>query len=178
VLPATAFNTPAAGRCPSCGTLLQAVVFPALFAGLQEGKAGETLLVEGQSSCYYHPQKVAVVPCDQCGRFLCTLCELELGDRRVCPSCLESGQRKGKIEHLVRRTVLYDSLALWLSIVPVLMMWFLTFITAPVALFLALRHWGDPPTPLRKTRFRHVLAIVFSSVQIVAWCVGVYSFLT
>jgi len=177
-LPWTVLNTAPRSRCPSCGTELQAVVFPALFQDLPEGRAAATLLVDGQSSCYYHPQKAAVVACEECGRFLCSLCDLELGERHLCPSCLESGQRKGRIESLERRKVLYDSVAFWLSLVPMLGLWFATFITAPAALFVAVRHWGDPPNGvLPRTRVRNVLAIVFASAQIVAWCVGLYSVL-
>ena len=41
----------------------------------------DALLSEGESSCFYHPNKRAVVPCDQCGRFLCTLCRVDFGQR-------------------------------------------------------------------------------------------------
>src|SRR5437868_4454851 len=79
--------------CMACGASLYVDVFPALFRPVATGKSGETVLVEGESTCFYHPQKKAIVPCDLCGRFLCALCDLELGGQHLCPSCLESGRR-------------------------------------------------------------------------------------
>src|SRR5678815_2855123 len=68
------FNLPDFTPCPSCQTPLQIEVFPALFRRFTPGRAGETIIEESDASCFYHPQKKAVVPCEGCGRFLCALC--------------------------------------------------------------------------------------------------------
>jgi len=142
-------------------------VFPAFSRGLRPGKAGEALM-DDQASCFYHPQKKAAIPCDHCGRFLCALCDVEWGDKHLCPACLESGKKRGKITRLERHRVLYDSAALGLSVIPMITIWF-TLLTAPIALYVAFRHWNSPLSMVRRTRIRFVLAIVLSSLQILAW---------
>ncbi len=64
--------------------------------------------------------------------------------------------------------MLYDATALRLAFYPILIFWF-TLVTAPVALYLAIRHWNSPTSIVRRTRIRFVLAITLSSLQILAW---------
>ena len=82
--------------CPACAAPLQVQIFPALFRPLQMGRSGESLVLETESSCFFHPQKKAVVHCEGCGRFLCGLCDCELHGQHFCPQCLETGKKKGK----------------------------------------------------------------------------------
>src|SRR6266446_3552655 len=121
-VPESFFNHAAPAPCPGCGSPLEVEIFPALFRQIAEGKSGETILVEGEASCFYHPQKRAVIPCASCGRFLCALCDVELNNEHLCPVCLETGRRKGNLTQLESKRMLYDSTALMLSVVPVLCM--------------------------------------------------------
>jgi hypothetical protein len=165
------YNTPHLFRCPSCHKPIKIDVFPALFRGVQPGKAGDTL-IDNQASCFYHPQKKAVVPCDHCGRFLCALCDVEFGDKHLCPSCLEAGKKKGKIINLERQRVMYDSTALALALFPIITIWF-TLLTAPIAIYFAIRHWNSPMSIVRRTKIRFILAIVLAGLQIIAWIIGI-----
>jgi hypothetical protein len=179
-LAAEYYNSTELLHCPSCHVPLKIDVFPALFHGVQAGKAGEPL-IDDQASCFYHPQKKAVVPCDQCGRFLCALCDVEFGGKHLCPSCLETGKQKGKIINLEHHRVLYDSTALILAVFPLLflvtiifsIMVFFTVLTAPAALYLAIRHWNSPMSIVRRTKVRFILAIALSSMQILAVTIGI-----
>lgn len=162
------FNTLTMKECPSCGVPLRVDVFPSLFKPLPAGRPGDTLVIDNESSCFYHPQKKAVIPCDNCGRFLCALCDIELNGQHLCPTCLEAGKKKGALKSLENHRVLYDSSALRLALYPILI-WWLTLITAPVALFLAIRYWKAPSSIMPRTKIRFILAIVFASVQIVGW---------
>src|SRR5947209_7072732 len=108
----TIFNLEDLASCPACGSRLQIQVFPALFRRLAPGRSGEAVMEESEASCFYHPQKKAVLPCEGCGRFLCALCDCELNGRHLCPSCLEGGRKKKKIKSLENHRVLYDSAAL------------------------------------------------------------------
>ncbi|MBU6410819.1 MAG: hypothetical protein KGR98_10580 [Verrucomicrobia bacterium] len=162
------FNQPTFAPCPACGSGLQVEVFPALFRKTSAGQGGETIMMEGESSCFYHPQKKAARPCDGCGRFLCALCDCELDGRHLCPTCLETGKTKGKIESLDNERTLYDSIALALAILPMLIFYF-TLVTAPMALFVAIRYWKAPRSILHRTRIRAVAAIVISLLQIGGW---------
>src|SRR5215472_15595335 len=94
------FNRQDLAPCPTCRTPVQVEVFPAFFRKTDAGPGAEAVMVEGESSCFYHPQKKAVTPCAACGRFLCALCDCELNGQHFCPACLETGRTKGKIKSL------------------------------------------------------------------------------
>jgi hypothetical protein len=160
--------------CPSCAAPLQVEVFPAFFRPAPAGRTGEAILIEGESSCFYHPQKKAVLPCQGCGRFLCALCDCELHGEHFCPACLETGRKKGKIKRLENERTLYDSIALSLAVVPMLLFYF-TFITAPAAIYYAIRYWNAPRSIVHRTRARLVVAIVLAGLQIAGWCLGIYA---
>jgi hypothetical protein len=168
-LPEFFFNQGTPSPCPGCSAPLQVEVFPALYKPAVQGQAGETILVEGEASCFYHPQKRASVPCAACGRFLCALCDVELNDQHLCPVCLETGRKKGKLAQLETKRTLYDSSALLLSILPVICMWPVSLATAPAAIFLAIYSWYQPASILPRTRIRSYVAILFGSLQLAAW---------
>src|SRR4051812_36135954 len=159
--------------CPACAIPLQVEIFPALFRPIQTGRTGEALVVETESSCFYHPQKKAVVHCESCGRFLCGLCDCELHGQHFCPACLESGKKKGRIKNLENERTLYDSIALALAVYPLLIFYF-TIFTAPMALYIGLRQWNAPRSLIHRTKLRLVLAIVLASAQLAGWGVGLY----
>ncbi len=175
--PGSAFNTGQLVPCISFSSPLLINVFPALLRKFAPSSAGDAVMQEGESSCFYHPQKKAVIPCENCGRFLCGLCDCVLNGRHFCPSCLEGGRKTGKIKNLQNERMLYDSLALSLAILPMIV-FYLTFITAPAALYLAIRHWNSPRSIVHGTKTRLVLAILFSSLQIIGWVLIVYFIFT
>jgi hypothetical protein len=162
------FNQPELSPCPACGVPLQVEIFPALFRKIAPGQSGETVVVEGESSCFYHPQKKAVLPCDGCGRFLCALCDCQLNSQHFCPACLEAGRTKGKIKSLENQRTLYGSIALSLAFYPILIFYF-TIITAPMALFVAIRYWKSPPSLVNRSKTSFVIAIIFALLQIAGW---------
>ncbi|HUA39338.1 MAG TPA: hypothetical protein VMA35_13180 [Candidatus Sulfopaludibacter sp.] len=162
------FNQPELSPCPACGVPLQIEVFPALFRNQSVGRSGEAILIEGESSCFYHPQKKAVIPCQGCGRFLCALCDCELNGQHFCPSCLEAGKNRGKIKNLENQRTLYDNIALSLAVYPLLIFYF-TLVTAPAALFVAIRYWNAPRSMVHRTKTRSVAAIILASLQIAGW---------
>lgn len=170
------YNTADPVSCPGCGALLQAELFPAAFREESPGPQAENVLVEGESSCFYHPNKKAVIPCEACGRFLCALCDLELRGQHLCPACLERGQQKRALKHLENYRVRYDNLALLVALAP-LLAWPFTLLTAPGTVFFAVRHWNSPTSCVRPTRVRLVLAIILGVLQMAGWMVGLsYAF--
>ncbi|HYT61309.1 MAG TPA: hypothetical protein VEL06_14130 [Haliangiales bacterium] len=168
-------GTPELVPCPSCGAAIKVDLFPAYFKGPVKGQVGENLLVEGESGCFYHPQKKAVVPCEACGRFLCALCDCELNGQHLCPVCLETGKKKGRLKNLQNHRTLYDNLALALAVGP-LLIFYLTIVTAPMALYFALRYWSTPSSVIQRSKIRFVIAIAIASAEILAWAVGIYFF--
>jgi hypothetical protein len=176
-LPFETFNRPGWQPCRSCDAQVRVVAFPALLRERSEGQGGESIEAEGESSCFFHPKKKAVVPCDSCGRFLCSLCDLELHGQHLCPQCLETGTKKGKLKNLENHRVLYDSIALAMAVLPLLIFYF-TIFTAPAAIYVAIRYRNAPTSVVprwRRTRF--VLALVLSSLQIAGWMFGLGYFL-
>ena len=157
--------------CYVCGCDIDVAAFPALYLPPRQGSAGEGLVIADDASCFYHPAKKAVIHCDHCGRFLCALCDVEFHEEHLCPQCLETGAKKGKIKKLQNQRVLYDNIALSLAILPMLIFYF-TPITAPIALFVAIRYWKSPGSVLPRTKIRYVLAIIIASLQIAGWAIG------
>ena len=169
------FNTQEFTPCPSCGGLTKVDIFPAIFKELPAGTSGELVLMDDEASCFYHPGKQAVVPCFSCGRFLCSLCDVEFNERHWCASCLESGRKKRKIKNLENQRILYDNIALTLAILP-LFIWPFTIITAPVTIFFVIRYWKAPSSIIRRrTKIRLIIALLFAGLQIIGWTVFFYS---
>jgi hypothetical protein len=171
--PGSVYNRGDFVSCGRCGASIQIEVFPAVFRRAAPGRQPDAVLLEGESGCFYHPQKKAVVPCQACGRFLCALCDCALHGEHLCPGCLEAGRKKGKIARLQDQRTLYDNLALALAILPLLVFYF-TIVTAPMSIYIALRYWNAPSSLLRRTKIRFVLAILLSSLQLAGWAVAIY----
>lgn len=107
--------------CQYCAKRLQIRVWPVV---RQNSKAAPAL--SDQATCFFHPDKAFQSCCQRCGRFVCALCDLQLGAEHVCPACFERGRGApgpaGKAEWRYR-DVLYDSIALtvgwaWILIWP------------------------------------------------------------
>jgi hypothetical protein len=97
-----------------------------------------------------------------------------LHGQHFCPACLETGKKKGKIKRLENERVLYDDLALALAVLPLLIFYF-TLVTAPIALYIAIRYWNSPRSIVRRqTHWRFVIAIIFATLEIAGWGIGIY----
>jgi hypothetical protein len=168
-----AFNTGEWTECASCKSSLYAIAFPSLIRPVPQGETGDLLLDSTEASCYYHLEKKAATTCEYCGRFLCALCDIDWNGTHLCARCIETGKVKGRIQGLQNRRVLYDNIALGLAVVPLLLLFtiYFTFITAPIALYISIRHWNSPRSILPRTRIRFVIAIVLSILQIGGWFV-------
>jgi hypothetical protein len=176
-LPPEKINTGQLERCIYCNTPVMAAVFPAIFKWIEPGKAAEHILVEGQSSCFYHEQKKAVAPCDNCGRFLCALCDVELNGRHICPGCLETARKKGSLAELEKSRTLYDGAALALAIVPLVipLLWLFTIATAPTAIILAIMSWRKPGSLVARGRARAIIAIILALLEVTGWGFLIYA---
>jgi hypothetical protein len=72
---------------------------------------------------------------------------------------------------------LYDNIALSLAVYPLLIFYF-TIVTAPTALFIAIRFWNAPRSIVHRTRARLVLAILIAGLEIAGWFALVIFFAT
>lgn len=97
--------------CPFCSNRLQICLWP-----VARQNAAPATALSSQATCFFHPDKAFQACCERCGRFVCGLCDLQLGAEHVCPACFErgrahSGSDAGQAEWRCR-DVLYDSIAL------------------------------------------------------------------
>ena len=97
--------------CPSCANRLQACLWPVV-----RQNTNAVAALSDQATCFFHPDKVFQACCRRCGRFVCALCDLQLGAEHVCPACFERGRADAGAEAAKAewryRDVLYDSIAL------------------------------------------------------------------
>ena len=157
--------------CPECGARSEVRVFPALFYA-PSGPVATEAAAEGEATCFDHPGKRAVAACSRCGRFVCQLCSVEFKGAVWCPSCFTAGEFTAKAAERDNSRTLYDSTALIVALAP-LPVWPFTAISAPVALFIALRYWNRPLSLVRRWRWRAALAAVIALCEIGGWIWGI-----
>jgi hypothetical protein len=156
--------------CGFCGAETLALVFPAMFAPPSIPSAAEMAAGAGDATCFYHASKRASAPCSQCGRFLCALCTVELSGTVWCPECIEAGRTRKRVVNLESQRTLYDSIALGLATWPILFFFYPSLATAPAALFFSIFYWRRPTSIVRRhPKFRLVLAMILSLIQIAIW---------
>src|SRR5580704_14400312 len=114
------------GQCPACHSHVEAYIFPE-FHNNTSDRPGIYLAQEHEAVCYFHARYRAMNPCDNCGRFLCEICAINLGSRQLCAECLSQLRKRRDETGLVHHAALFDNVALFLVTAPVvtLFFWFL-----------------------------------------------------
>ena len=97
--------------CPSCANRVQACSW-----AIVRQNANAAAALSNQATCFFHPDKAFQACCQRCGRFVCALCDLQLGAEHVCPACFERGRgalsgAEARSAEWRDRDVLYDSIA-------------------------------------------------------------------
>ncbi|HSI09970.1 MAG: hypothetical protein ACAH89_09770 [Rariglobus sp.] len=163
--PLSGIGDEGAGVCGACATALEFVLFPARRRAKPVARAARSL--DGEATCFFHAQNQAAAVCDSCGRYVCAVCELP-GDegRRLCPPCVSAGRKKTMTK--ADEVVTYDSIAMTLALLPVLM-WPLTLVTAPAALCMAIYGWKKPRSLVRPGSWRLVAAMIIATLEIGGW---------
>lgn len=163
-------NLSAFVTCRFCQKEIQKTVFPAFFRSLEIGLSSEQILTDSEAGCFFHSEKKASVACDGCGRFLCALCDIAVGEDHLCSPCIESGRNKGKIKTMENKRTRHDKVALSLAVLP-LLLWPFTVITAPAALYTSIRYRKSPPSLVSPSRWRFSVAGILAVLQMIAWLV-------
>ena len=166
-LPAGMWNVGVLLPCPGCSTPVQAIAFPAISRPLAQA-AAQAKQGEGEAGCYYHDHSRATTTCEECGRFLCPLCDLDAGARHLCPNCFNGHQLSDRNPQFVQRRTLYDSIALTAAVLPNLFLItiYLTFLTAPAVIGFSIWSWRKPGSITPRTNWRFVVAMMIASVNI------------
>lgn len=166
---------PQPAACPSCQAELHVEVFPRFFVA-PAVQGGERLTQQDHATCFFHPNKVAQSVCQECGRFVCGLCEMEVMGRRLCVKCLEDQHQQQKINVFTERRSLHDNMLMSLAVLP-LLMWPLTVISGPMTVILTLWWWRKAHPLARRTKPRMAVAGVIGLAETVAWLFGGVYFL-
>ncbi len=155
--------------CPKCRRVHDLYLYPAYIRETLPVAKGEAVLLESEASCFHHPDKRAVVSCENCGRFLCDLCRVEFEERKLCLSCFEVQRKEGGASKLQKRRIVWDNIAFALAVVP-LLIWFITFITAPIVLYITIKYWKAGPTSIvPRSRIRYIFAFSIAILQLLGW---------
>lgn len=167
-IPPTNWNQEFPLPCPMCTREVAVTVFP---VALRPPKPvlPERVVTGEEASCYNHAANRAVAPCDECGRFLCALCDLDAGaSGHLCPTCFERQETPALHER-----VNYDTVALALVTLPMLLCW-LPIVTTPAALFFAFKFWNAPSPVFPRSRWRLWLTVFIAALQVAAvgWIVA------
>jgi len=98
-------------RCTICLTEFEARRFDPPQRGtrvLQIAESGP----EAPTACANHTRNVATATCDRCGLLICSLCQLDIGTAKYCPSCFDRVTQDGTLDVLKNRLRDYGSLSL------------------------------------------------------------------
>ena len=167
--------------CPQCRAVLSGGLFPAFWHPEPIATGTAEHAAAGDAVCFFHPENRAARSCERCGRFVCPVCDLPLGARHLCPTCLSSGLGAEKLPELVVRRFLWANTALLAGILPLLagiFVWPVFIVTGPAAIFCALFGWKRPGSlPRGHRRWAAVLGLVLGLLQLAAWT-GMIVFLT
>jgi hypothetical protein len=168
-LKTAAWRNPRHAHCPNCDVDLEFVPFPALTA-VRAVAHSETATLGDDATCFFHSTNRAEAVCSGCGRLVCAVCAVDFAGRCLCPNCI-AGRPSAQQPDAIKSRLLWDSLALSLATLPILM-WPLTILTAPSAIGLAIYGWNKPGSLVRGSRVRLVLAMILGGAQVAGWTVG------
>jgi len=165
-LPQGPAGTAVMTECPVCRAEHEVMVFPALQKARGGGPEAQPVLTAGEAACFYHAEKRAVVPCDACGRFLCALCDVQLGEKHFCPACLEAGRDARQLGPVERGRVRYDQIVWAMLVLPLPFCMVVAPVTATGAMGLALWKWRAPGSLVVNTRARLTVAMLLAVVEL------------
>ncbi len=154
--------------CSSCHKAITVVPYAALFRPRPSSTPPTALLSADEASCFFHQGASAVVPCASCGRFLCALCDWEMGGQHYCPTCLENETPSSQKDRLTSQHIRWDRLALHLSLLSFIL-WFFSLFIAPYTLFLSIRNWKAGCSLVDRSRPRLFFAGLLSLLIILGW---------
>lgn len=152
--------------CRYCQSKLFFNVYPAITVEAEQGKEAEKVVLDEDASCFFHEDKLAVVTCDQCGAYLCNLCDIPVEGNHYCSTCFKKA--KEGFASMKNRTILYDDLCLFVALIS-FVMWPVTLITAPAVFIASIVFWKKVETPYPRWRWRFVMAMFVSLLTMIGW---------
>jgi hypothetical protein len=163
--------------CPSCRTTIEIHPFLPLFKPPRgvPVSSNESPAHSG-AACFFHPRASATASCHRCGRFLCSLCDVEWSDQHLCPECLSKAHARDALEGHEQQRVRYDIITWHLLILPVLFCFYVVPVTAPAAVALAILKRNSPPSRVANSRLSIRLGLTFGIILCLLVIVGILAF--
>lgn len=158
------WNAQTASACPRCLALQYTRVYSSATGTEDAPTPPHRIQTEGEGSCYFHAANRAEAGCPSCGRFLCSLCQIQRPGGMLCPSCF-SYLRKERSPEVARRYIMHDSLALLLTTLPMaLIIW--PLFTTPAAIIYNLINFNRTRSVLPRSPWRKWAVFAVAGVQI------------
>lgn len=153
-------------ECSNCMHSFELSIFPAVFNNGKTATVESTQVFhEGESTCFEHQSSLAVATCNDCGRFLCSLCTVKTGELIQCLDCFVKTKETKNADKIVR----WDQILPAMSILPILI-WPFTIFTAPAVLILSILKWKNPENnPLPYSHASIAIAFIFALIQVGFW---------
>ena len=161
--------------CPSCYTRLSVYLFPAWGRATQVGTAAQPISDSQEAACFFHADKRAVIPCDQCGRFLCSLCDFPIGNRHYCGSCVEKSAQGTHLGELERNRKRWDIQIWYWLVLPIFVCFYLIPITSIVAIVLGIQKRNVLPSLVSRSRLWIQAGIAFGILEFIGFIIAIYS---
>lgn len=162
-------NTPL--PCSTCRTPVEVHLFPALNRArsapaptVHSRSSPHAQALPGEAVCTLHPARRAVTACDECGRLICGLCDVPLGNRHLCPPCFEASHRgTTPTSTYPLSRILHGRIAFALACVPLFPP------TAIAALGWAWWHAQHPGSLVRPGHGWRFAAMILAGIQLAAF---------
>lgn len=159
--------------CPACRTALRGEAFPALLRPLLRGQRADAVMDEREAACFFHEDNRAVNACATCGRFVCSLCALELPSGVACPSCFNDGGLAASSSPVLEKSRrIWSSLASVMLLLSALVFWPSTLVTAPVAGGMAIYGMRRPGSLTGRGRWKNVAVLILALIVMGLWAWG------
>jgi hypothetical protein len=136
-------------ECRTCGREFEATAFTPPEKRLRVLEVAVTG-PEGAAACANHARNAAVTSCERCGLFICSLCEMNVGQGAMCPSCFERARSEGTLTGAAGRVRDFASMAKVSLLFGAIGFTFFGVVLGPLGMFYAWkairqrRESGDP----------------------------------
>jgi hypothetical protein len=145
--------------CPVCEARVVTHAFPALLRPATVAPRRDTAALTDESTCFNHAAKRAVAVCEDCGRFVCNLCDVPApgAAKHQCVACFEQSLKREAGSGLSAGRTRMDDVALTAAVLGTLV-FCAAPVTIPVVWYLILRYWREPQSVPPRSRWRFVVA--------------------
>jgi len=169
VLATTQWNLHEFTVCPNCQAPTRTLVFPAMVR--TAGAPHPESRTETEAACFFHSNSRAENVCGSCGRFLCSLCTVAFGSEKLCPDCIYRKRRQSTDPEFRDQAILFDNIALFVLIAPVLCLVYIYFglIFSALAIAIIIIGWRQQRTLVPRSKYRFILATGLALIEGGGW---------